>query len=78
LRRFAGVAEPVRPTSQKREELREKLQELRLQSRRYLAEISRISEDVEKLQERLSELSPDAQARAGNAAGFPTEEHGAA
>jgi hypothetical protein len=40
--------------------------------------LNRINEEVERLQERLSDLSPDARARGGNAAGYPKEQHGAA
>jgi hypothetical protein len=55
-----------------------KLTELRAQSRRYIGELKRINEEVERLQERLSDLSPEARARGGNAAGYPKEQHGAA
>jgi hypothetical protein len=76
--RFAGVAESDPSSPPIREDLLAKLTELRVQSRRYIGELKRINEEVERLQERLSDLSPEARARGGNAAGYPKEQHGAA
>jgi hypothetical protein len=76
--RLAGVPESDPTSPLKREDLLSKLDELRAQSRRYIGELNRINEEVERLQERLSDLSPDARARGGNAAAYPKEQHGAA
>jgi hypothetical protein len=77
-RRFAGVSETDPATPQKRDDLLSKLDELRAQSRRYLTELNRINDEVERLQQRLVGLSPESQARGGNVAGYPREQHGAA
>lgn len=76
--RFAGVSDLDSSMSPKREDLVAKLEDLRAQSRRYLSELDRINSEVERLQTRLAALSPEAQARGGNVAGYPKEQHGAA
>ena len=76
--RFAGVSEIDPPTPPNREDLVSKLEDLRAQSRRYLSELNRINLEVERLQTRLAALSPEGQARGGNVAGYPKEQHGAA
>jgi chromosome segregation ATPase len=77
--RFASVSETDDPsTPQKREDLLAKLEELRAQSRRYLSELNRINEEVERLQARVAGLAPEARARGGNAARYPKEQHCAA
>lgn len=72
------MAETDPNTPSKRDELLAKLAELRAQSRRYLTELNRINEEVERLQERLAAVTPEGQARGGNAAGYPKEQFAAA
>ena len=76
--RLAGVAEPAPTTPAKREDLIGKLDELRAQSRRYVAELTRITDEVERLHERLADLGPEGLARRANAAAGPIKQHGAA
>jgi hypothetical protein len=76
--RLAGVpdSEPV-PHAAKTE-LLSKLEDLKAQSRRYLAELNRINEEVERLQARVSNLSAGSHSRGANAARYPREQKGAA
>jgi hypothetical protein len=59
-------------------ELLSKLEDLKAQSRRYLAELNRINEEVERLQARVANLGPGSHSRGGNAARYPREQEGAA